>query len=112
MISVPKIISHYGTCYCCQKKHIQIVHFGYDTQSKNSYCICEKCFKQHFFDCANLDLANQWGINKMEEITKKEKIKFGNLSLGLKIPIIVSWILGILYIIIFSFAFLVSLTKV
>ena len=40
---IPKILWHHGSCDYCKKKHILILHFGYDTQPKRDYRICIKC---------------------------------------------------------------------
>jgi hypothetical protein len=39
-----------------------------------------------------------------------EKIKFSDLSVGLKIPIIVAYVIGILYTIMFIYGFILALS--
>jgi len=39
----PKLLWHYGTCDCCKKKFVLVLHFGYDTQPKRDYRICGVC---------------------------------------------------------------------
>ena len=43
----PKITSHYGTCEYCGKKHVMILHFGYNKEPKRGYCICENCLREN-----------------------------------------------------------------
>jgi len=50
---LPKIAWHHGTCDSCKKRYILICHFGYDTQPKRDYRVCEDCLSK-----VNLILKN------------------------------------------------------
>lgn len=39
----PKHLWHHGTCDDCGRKHVLVLHFGYDTRPERDYCICKNC---------------------------------------------------------------------
>ena len=46
-----RIKRHHGTCDCCGRRCVIVVHFGYDTQPMRDYRICEWCMSEYGVIC-------------------------------------------------------------
>jgi hypothetical protein len=43
------ISHHHGSCDMCHRKYILVLMFGYDSQDKSCYSICQDCFSQNIY---------------------------------------------------------------
>ena len=41
---LPIMKVHFGTCDCCRRKNILVVHFNYHIQPEEDFRLCNRCY--------------------------------------------------------------------